>query len=158
MRMRDPLSWIPVRYKLPLTFGFLCLVAFGLGGYVVTTTARDSLTTQIQLRLNERATSLNLVVEKSLELLGRRVEDCHPPKSVHIVERVVDDLQSGRRDVAEFWIQMGERFVHIRYFAVRDEEGEYLGTLEVTQDIAPLRDLEGERRLMAEMPAEGAEA
>jgi DUF438 domain-containing protein len=98
------------------------------------------------------------VFERNRAIIGRRVEDCHPPKSVHIVERVVDDLQSGRRDVAEFWIQMGERFVHIRYFAVRDEEGEYLGTLEVTQDIAPLRDLEGERRLLAEMPAEGAGA
>ena len=73
--MRDPLAWIPVRYKLPLTFAFLCLVAFGLGGDLVTATARDSLRTQIQLRLNERATSLNLVVDKSLELLGRRVED-----------------------------------------------------------------------------------
>ena len=98
------------------------------------------------------------VFERNRAIIGRRVEDCHPPKSVHIVERVVDDLQSGRRDVAEFWIQMGERFVHIRYFAVRDEEGEYLGTLEVTQDIAPMRDLEGERRLLAEMPAEGTEA
>ena len=84
------------------------------------------------------------------------MEDCHPPKSVHIVEQVVDDLKSGRRDVAEFWIQMGERFVHIRYFAVRDPNGEYLGTLEVTQDIAPLRTLEGERRLLAELP--GSEA
>ena len=73
--MRDPLSWIPVRYKLPLTFAFLCLVAFGLGGYVVTITARESLSGQIHLRLNERATSLNLIVDKSLELLGRRVED-----------------------------------------------------------------------------------
>jgi len=73
--LRDPLSWIPVRYKLPLTFAFLCLVAFGLGGYVVTTTARQALTQQIELRLNERAASLNLVVDQSLELLGRRVED-----------------------------------------------------------------------------------
>jgi signal transduction histidine kinase len=73
--LRDPLAWIPVRYKLPLTFAFLCLVAFGLGGYLVTATARDALHQQIQLRLNERATSLNLVVDKSLELLGRRVED-----------------------------------------------------------------------------------
>ena len=64
-----------MRYKLPLTFAFLCLVGFGLGGYMVTTTARDSLKRQIHLRLNERATSLNLVVDKSLELLGRRVED-----------------------------------------------------------------------------------
>jgi DUF438 domain-containing protein len=96
------------------------------------------------------------VFARNRAIIGRRVEDCHPPKSVHIVEQVVDDLKSGRRSVAEFWIQMGGRFVHIRYFAVRDDSGEYLGTLEVTQDIAPLRALEGERRLLAEMPAGGA--
>ena len=93
------------------------------------------------------------IFERNRAIIGRRVEDCHPPKSVHIVEQVVDDLVSGRRDVAEFWIQMGERFVHIRYFAVRDGVGEYLGTLEVTQDVAPLRALQGERRLLAEMPS-----
>jgi DUF438 domain-containing protein len=98
------------------------------------------------------------VFARNRAILGRRVEDCHPPKSVHIVEQVVEDLRSGRRDVAEFWIQMGERFVHIRYFAVRDERGEYLGTLEVTQDIAPLRALEGERRLLAELTTEGEPA
>ena len=92
------------------------------------------------------------IFARNRAIIGRRVEDCHPPKSVHIVEQVVDDLKSGRRDVAEFWIQMGDRFVHIRYFAVRDPNGEYLGTLEVTQDIAPLRALEGERRLLAELP------
>ena len=96
------------------------------------------------------------VFARNRAIVGRRVEDCHPPKSVHIVEQVVDDLKSGRRDVAEFWIQMGGRFVHIRYFAVRDPNGDYLGTLEVTQDIAPLRALEGERRLLAEDP--GSEA
>jgi DUF438 domain-containing protein len=92
------------------------------------------------------------IFARNRSIIGRRVEDCHPPKSVHIVERVVDDLKSGRRDVAEFWIQIGDRFVHIRYFAVRDPDGTYLGTLEVTQDIAPLRVLEGERRLLAELP------
>lgn len=91
------------------------------------------------------------VFARNRAIIGRKVEDCHPPKSVHIVEQVVDDLKSGRRDVAEFWIQMGDRFVHIRYFAVRDPEGAFLGTLEVTQDIAPLRALEGERRLLAEV-------
>ena len=96
------------------------------------------------------------VFARNRAIVGRRVEDCHPPKSVHIVEQVVEDLKSGKRDVAEFWIQMGDRFVHIRYFAVRDPDGAYLGTLEVTQDIAPLRALEGERRLLAEMP--GSEA
>ncbi len=96
------------------------------------------------------------VFARNRAIIGRKVEDCHPPKSVHIVERVVSDLKSGKRDVAEFWIQMGPRFVHIRYFAMRDEDGEFLGTLEVTQDIAPLRALEGERRLLAEAPGEGA--
>ena len=73
--MRDPLAWIPVRYKLPLTFGFLCLVAFGLGGYLVVNTARESLSEQIRFRLNEQAATLNLVVDRSLDLLGHRVED-----------------------------------------------------------------------------------
>jgi DUF438 domain-containing protein len=90
------------------------------------------------------------IFARNRAILGRRVADCHPPKSVHIVEQVVEELSAGTRDVAEFWIQMGERFVHIRYFAVRDEGGEFLGVLEVTQDIAPLRALEGERRLLAE--------
>ena len=73
--MRDPLAWVPVRYKLPLTFVFFCLVAFGVGGYIVTTTARDSLHEQIRLRLDDRADDLNRAVEQSLELLQRRVED-----------------------------------------------------------------------------------
>jgi len=98
------------------------------------------------------------VFARNRAIIGRKVEDCHPPKSVHIVEAVVSDLKSGKRDVAEFWIQMGPRFVHIRYFAMRDDGGEFLGTLEVTQDIAPLRALEGERRLLAEVPGEGAGA
>ncbi len=98
------------------------------------------------------------VFARNRAIIGRKVEDCHPPKSVHIVEAVVADLKSGTRDVAEFWIQMGPRFVHIRYFAMRDESGGYLGTLEVTQDIAPLRALEGERRLLAEASAQGAGA
>ncbi len=98
------------------------------------------------------------VFARNRAIIGRKVEDCHPPKSVHIVEAVVSDLKSGKRDVAEFWIQMGPRFVHIRYFAMRDGDGEFLGTLEVTQDIAPLRALEGERRLLAELSTEGAGA
>jgi len=94
--LRDPLFWIPVRYKLPLTFAFLCLVAFGLGGYVVTTTARESLRTQIQLRLNEHATSLNLVVDKSLELLGRRVEDFASDGFIRLqLERLTMDRIAG---------------------------------------------------------------
>ncbi len=82
-------------------------------------------------------------------VIGRKVEHCHPPASVHIVRQIVDDFRSGRQDVAEFWIELGGRFVHIRYFAVRDDAGSYLGTLEVTQDLTDARQLTGERRLLA---------
>jgi hypothetical protein len=88
------------------------------------------------------------VFERSKAILGREVRHCHPPKSVHVVEEIVESFRSGRQDVAEFWIQLKGRFVHIRYFAVRDGEGGYLGTLEVTQDLTRLRGLEGERRLL----------
>ncbi len=90
------------------------------------------------------------IFPRSRTIIGRKVENCHPPKSLHIVQRVVAELRSGVRDVAEFWIQMGGRFVHIRYFAVRSVSGDYLGTLEVTQDVTAIRKLEGERRLLDE--------
>lgn len=83
-------------------------------------------------------------------IIGRKVQNCHPPNSLAVVNRILDDFRSGKRDVAEFWIQMGDKFVHIRYFALRNPEGHYRGTIEVTQDIAPLRALEGERRLLQE--------
>ncbi len=82
--------------------------------------------------------------------LGRQVQRCHPQKSVHLVNRILDDFRSGRRDVAEFWIQLKGQFVHIRYFAVRSPEGEYLGTMEAVQNLTRLRQLEGERRLLDE--------
>lgn len=90
------------------------------------------------------------VFARNRAIIGRRVQDCHPPASMPIVQRVVDELRSGRRDVAEFWIQHQGRFVHIRYFAVRDQAGTYLGVVEVTQDVTAIRALEGERRLLAE--------
>jgi DUF438 domain-containing protein len=76
------------------------------------------------------------------------VQHCHPPSSVGVVDRILDDFRNGRQNVAEFWIEFHAKFVHIRYFAVRDREGKYLGTVELTQDIAPLQRLEGERRLL----------
>jgi DUF438 domain-containing protein len=88
------------------------------------------------------------VFARSRTILGREVKHCHPPKSVDVVERIVGDFRAGRQSVAEFWIQMQGKFVHIRYFAVRDEAGTYLGTLEVTQDLTRLRALEGDRRLL----------
>jgi len=87
---------------------------------------------------------------RSPAIIGRKVQKCHPPASVHQVQRILDGFRAGRRDVAEFWIQMGEKLIHIRYFAVRDEQGAYQGTLEVTQDVTHIRALEGERRLLDE--------
>ena len=73
---------------------------------------------------------------------------CHPQKSVHIVNKIVEAFKKGRKDSAEFWITMGGRFVHIRYFAVRDKNGKYLGTMEVTQDLTDIKKLQGEKRLL----------
>lgn len=83
-------------------------------------------------------------------VIGMAVQDCHPAKSVHLVNQILVDFKAGRRKVAEFWIEMHGKMVHIRYFPVRSPQGEYLGTLEVVQDIAPLRQLTGERRILAE--------
>lgn len=88
------------------------------------------------------------IFARSRAILGRKVQHCHPPRSVDVVNRILGDFRSGRHSVAEFWIQFHGRFVHIRYFAVRDEAGRYLGTLEVTQDVSRIRALEGERRLL----------
>lgn len=88
------------------------------------------------------------VFPRSKAIIGRMVQHCHPPRSVETVERIVSDFREGRHDVAEFWINFQGRFVHIRYFAVRDAGKRYLGTLEVTQDVTGIRKLEGERRLL----------
>jgi DUF438 domain-containing protein len=89
------------------------------------------------------------VFARSRAIIGREVKHCHPPKSVHVVERILEDFKAGRQGVAEFWIELHGKFVHIRYFAVRDATGAYLGTLEVTQDLTRVRGLQGERRLLA---------
>ena len=95
------------------------------------------------------------IFARSKAIIGRKVQHCHPPGSVDVVDRILGDFRAGRQDVAEFWINFHGKFVHIRYFAVRDKQGKYLGTVELTQDIAPLRALQGERRLLqyAESPA-----
>lgn len=89
------------------------------------------------------------IFDRPKAIIGREVKHCHPPKSVHIVEQIVADLRSGKKDHEDFWIRMGEQFVYIRYFAVRNEKGDFLGTLEVTQNIKPIIELEGEKRLMS---------
>jgi len=87
---------------------------------------------------------------RSPAIIGRAVQNCHPEKSVAIVNRILDEFKAGTRDVAEFWINMGGKTVYIRYFPVRDKNGEYLGTLEVTQDITKIKSLAGEKRLLDE--------
>lgn len=87
------------------------------------------------------------IFDRPITIIGREVKNCHPPKSVHIVEQIVEDLRTGVKDHEDFWIRMGEMFVYIRYFAVRNKAGEFLGTLELTQNIKPITELEGEKRL-----------
>lgn len=88
------------------------------------------------------------VFDRTRAILGRKVQYCHPPKSVHIVNQILSDFKSGEQNRAHFWINLGPRFVHITYYALRDDKGDYLGTLEVTQDLTELRALEGEQRLL----------
>lgn len=82
-------------------------------------------------------------------IIGRNVSNCHPPASVHVVEQIVNDFKSGKKDSEDFWIKAGDKYILIRYFAVRNEKGEYLGVLEVTQDIKPIQEITGEKRLMS---------
>ncbi len=89
------------------------------------------------------------IFERTRAILGRKVQYCHPPKSVHIVNQIVKDFKEGKQDQARFWINMGGRMIYIVYYAVRNDTGDYLGTLEVTQDVTGIRALEGERRLLA---------
>jgi DUF438 domain-containing protein len=88
------------------------------------------------------------VFPRSPAVIGRRVQDCHPPKSVAVVNEILRSFRSGQRDSAEFWLEAGGRFIHIEYFALRDPSGGFLGTLEVTQDATELRALTGEKRLL----------
>ena len=94
------------------------------------------------------------VFERTPDIIGRNVLNCHAPESVQVVFKILEDFRAGTRDSAEFWLQTkGEdsHFIHIRYYAVRDPQGKFLGTLEVTQDTTEIRKLEGERKLLDEV-------
>ena len=88
------------------------------------------------------------IFARAKAVIGRKVQNCHPKKSIDKVNQILEDFKAGKRDVAEFWIKLGERQIYIRYFAVRDQEGDYLGCLEVTQDITEIKKIEGEKRLL----------
>lgn len=88
------------------------------------------------------------IFARTKAIIGRSVENCHPPASVHVVDQIVQDLHSGKKDSESFWIKIGEKYILIQYFAVRDENGEFLGTLEFSQNIAPIQAITGEKRLV----------
>lgn len=81
-------------------------------------------------------------------VIGKKVQQCHPRKSVDKVIEIIDSFKSGKRKVVNFWINLDGRLIYIRYFAVRDNNGKYLGTLEVSQDITDIKKIEGEKRLL----------
>ena len=88
------------------------------------------------------------IFKRTPAVIGRKVQNCHPKRSVHVVNQILDDFRAGRRDVAEFWIDLNGRKIYIRYFPVRDKNGNYIGTLEVTQDITDIKTIKGEKRLL----------
>jgi PAS domain S-box-containing protein len=88
------------------------------------------------------------IFARTKAVIGRKVQLCHPQKSVHVVNKILEAFKTGKKDVAEFWINMNNRLIHIRYFAVKDKDGEYLGTMEVTQDITDIKKIEGQKRLL----------
>jgi PAS domain S-box-containing protein len=88
------------------------------------------------------------IFKRPISVIGKSLQNCHPKQSVAKVNQILSDFKSGRKDSAEFWINLGERKVYIRYFAVRDKAGRYLGTLEATQDITEIKRIEGEKRLL----------
>jgi DUF438 domain-containing protein len=88
------------------------------------------------------------IFPRSRGIIGRKVQNCHPPQSIHVVENILNKFKSGAKDMAEFWIQMGGQFILIRYYAMRDDNGNYVGTLEVSQELTRLREIDGERRLL----------
>ena len=81
-------------------------------------------------------------------VIGARVQNCHPQKSVHVVNQILADFKAGKREVAEFWLELGPRFLHIRYWPVRDPGGRYLGCLETVQDVTGIRALTGKKTLL----------
>jgi PAS domain S-box-containing protein len=87
---------------------------------------------------------------RTKSVIGRKVQNCHPPQSVDKVEKILSDFKEGKKDSVSFWINYKGRFIYIKYFAVRDHNKKYLGTLEVTQNITEIKKLDGEKRLLDE--------
>ncbi len=82
--------------------------------------------------------------------LDRKVQNCHPPKSVHIVQKILDDFKAKKRKSADFWINFQDKLLYIRYFPIYDKNGDYYGVIEAVQDIKDIQNINGEKRLLDE--------
>ncbi|MTI47152.1 MAG: DUF1858 domain-containing protein [Firmicutes bacterium] len=89
------------------------------------------------------------VFPRSAGVIGRKVQNCHPRESVDTVEEIIEAFRNGEHDEAEFWLEMGGKFIYIIYNAVRDKEGNFRGVLEMMQDVTHIRSLEGSQRLLS---------
>jgi DUF438 domain-containing protein len=89
---------------------------------------------------------LGRIFARTPSVVGRKVQNCHPPRSVHVVNAILEGFRAGTRSSAAFWITLNWQFVHIRCLAVRDPQGKYLGALEMVQDVTEIRSLKGQRR------------
>ncbi|MEK5479010.1 DUF438 domain-containing protein [Paenibacillus sp. FSL R5-0407] len=158
-------EWVPERIPLP---GLVAVEEEGKGetpqGFVKFQTGILSVE-QLEAVMNHLPVDLTFIDENDVvryfshgkerifartnAVIGRTVQNCHPPQSVHVVEELLADFKSGKKDAEDFWIPVKDKFVYIRYFAVRSEDGRYLGTLEFTQNIAPIRALEGQKRILS---------
>ncbi|MDF2606908.1 MAG: hypothetical protein K0S34_1103 [Bacillales bacterium] len=134
-------------------------------GYIKLATGILSLT-QLELLLNHLPVDMTFIDENDIvryfshgkerifprtkAIIGRTVQNCHPPKSAHVVEELLNDFKAGKKENEDFWIRFKDKYVYIRYFAIRDENGKYLGTLEFTQNIDPIQAIQGEKRILAE--------
>jgi DUF438 domain-containing protein len=89
------------------------------------------------------------IFARTKAVIGRTVQNCHPPRSVHVVEDLLADFKAGKKDTEDFWIKAMDKYIYIRYFAVRDEQGNYIGTIEFTQNISPIQEITGEKRILS---------
>ena len=90
----------------------------------------------------------NGIFKRTPSIIGSKVQSCHSPDSVHLVQQILNDFRSGKRDVFRFWKNLQGRLVYIRYFAVRDKDNNYQGILEATQDITDIKQIEGEKLIL----------
>ena len=88
------------------------------------------------------------VFKRPLSVIGLKVQNCHPKKSLDRVQQILDEFRAKERKVAEFWINLNNRLIYIRYFPIYDDDNEYIGCLEVSQDKTDIQKIKGEKRLL----------